>query len=168
MFIWKTKKHNKTYYAIASTSFKKGDSGSRIIKYIGSAEKLYRDLRELDSLRERYNFESSSDEECSQPLYLPHIGQAFIKHMQEKGLSCNEVAHRLSRSLHLKKNYARLIITRFRQGYPFPSKGNLLESNVHRNLTITANVLRAGEIPENHSIVGEINVLFPDFSYSIV
>ncbi len=147
--------------------------GNEYARYLGSPEKIFQDMQELEEYRmvagklkapiEDSLLESLQTEEVPRPFLngkqrYDNIGRLYTELMRAEGMKCLDIARYLHRhmfgmTLGTAKNY----ITALRKGYIYQSQKRTGErvEDITKYLRRAVHALRACNVPENHQILTE-------------
>lgn len=176
-----TKRLRKSYYYLVESNGRNKREG--YARYLGTADRIYRDLQELDELRKRYRsseLAGDSHREISQTTdallpavqsreqkHYPLIGELYTALMRENHKRCLDVARFLTRHINdLRLGSALNYVTALREGYPYQSKtrkGKRVE-DITRYARRMVCAVHACDIKEGHPLLQEFKKVEPLFS----
>ena len=172
MYIRTFKQEGRTYYYLMGKLEGEIKNGYR--RYLGTADRIFRDLEELDTLRKqripRTNvciyFSENTVPSLVREQHYPEIGRMYREIMQQKRKKGKEVAQFIIRHMNrVNLGTALNYVSALRKGdiYQSPSRTGKRVDSLDKYIRRMVCALKACEVDSSHLIIMELQKIEPRF-----
>ncbi len=172
MYIRTFKQEGRTYYYLMGKL--EGESKNGYRRYLGTADRIFRDLEELDTLRKQriprtnvcIDFSENTVPSLVREQHYPEIGRMYREIMQQKRKKGKEVAQFIRRHMNrVNLGTALNYVSALRKGdiYQSPSRTGKRVDSLDKYIRRMVCALKACEVDSSHLIIMELQKIEPRF-----